>query len=151
MLHDLIKAANRNLAPGADPEADWLKYADDEPCCITREEMEDAEFIELEDEDEYEEVEECDECDECDEVAFATLETTVDEIGYDETFCVIADSEVVEEFIINLGRKYDRHVSKQVLYTEIQDLPFIEIFESPFSDDVTVEVEIQAFLEYLDN
>ena len=147
MLHDLIKAANRNLAPGADPEKDWLKYAD-EDSCITREEMEDAEFIELEEGDEYDE---CEVCEEDEEIGFATLNTTIDEIGYDETLYTISDSEVLEDFIRQLAYKYGVVVPREVLNTEIEDLPFIELLESPISDEVTVEVEIQAFLEYLDN
>lgn len=148
MLHDLIKAANRNLAPGADPEADWLKYSDDS--CITREEMEDAEFIEIDEEDEYEECEVCEEDEEDEETSYVHLMTTANDLGWDDTLETIEDSEVLEDFIKHLAKKLGYKAPKQLLSTPLEELDFIS-FEEYLNGDIEVQVETYAFIEYLEN
>jgi len=143
MLHSLIKKAITNLEPEIDPVQNRLE----DSCFITEEEIEDSEFIELEEEDEYEE------CDcvrqDADENIY-TLETSIDELGFDLEF--ISDSEVLEDFfaglLIQLG--YTSIADHKIFYTSLKELDFI-YFDHHLKGDITIEVNTEDLIEYMDN
>ena len=150
MLHDLIKAANRNLAPGADPEKDWLKYADEpeDDCCLSIEDMNDAEEIDFDPElDEYDE---CDECSPCESADFVYLETTAEELGYDDTLEYVEDSEVLEDFLGEVISGLGYIVPIEIMREDLSDLDFIT-FEEHLDGTVTVEVNVASLVDYLEN
>ena len=81
-----------------------------------------------------------------------SLETTVDDLGYDNSLECISDSEVLEDFMARVLARLGYSFTERdpIFMTHLEELDFI-FFDEYLNGDVTVEVDTEGLIEFMDN
>ena len=142
MITSLIKQATINLAPEVEETKDGFDFSD--PIEIDEANEDDEEDVEDDEEDEEDEEDECD----CDKAAEIYLETTVDEIGLNDSLETIGDSQVLIDFIEEVFYDLDKCLPNNFFSIKLDDLYFI-YFNEQDDSNVVVTVDLGALERYL--